>query len=38
LEKAVAIVMQQLKDHPVPVSPLPPYPNFHEHDALGVTR
>ena len=36
LEKAVAIVMQQLKEHPVPVSPLPPYPNFHKNDGLGL--
>jgi tricorn protease len=35
LERAVAIVMQQLKEHPVPVSPLPPYPNFHKSDGLG---
>jgi len=36
LERAVAIVMQQLKEHPVPVSPLPRYPNFHKTDGLGV--
>ena len=36
LEKAVAIVMQQLKEHPVPVAPIPVYPNYHEHDGLGV--
>ena len=36
LEQAVAIVMQQLKEHPVPVSPLPPYPNFHKTDDLGA--
>jgi len=36
LERAVAIVMQQLKEHPVPVSPLPPYPNFHKTDGLGA--
>jgi tricorn protease len=35
LERAVAIVMQQLKEHPVPVSPVPPYPNFHKTDGLG---
>jgi tricorn protease len=37
LERALAIVMQQLKDHPVPISPLPPYPNFHKTDGLGPT-
>ncbi len=35
LEKAVAIVMEQLKEHPVPVPPVPAYPNFHQHDGLG---
>jgi tricorn protease len=38
LEKAVAIVMQQLKEHPVPVPVVPPYPNFHEKDGLGVGK
>ena len=36
LEKAVSIVMQQLKEHPVPVAPVPAYPNFHQHDGLGA--
>jgi tricorn protease len=36
LERAVAVVLQQLKEHPVPVSPLPPYPNFHKNDGLGA--
>jgi tricorn protease len=35
LERAVAIVLEQLKEHPVPVSPLPPYPNYHQKDGLG---
>lgn len=35
LERAVAIVMQQLKEHPVTVPPIPPYPNYHQHDGLG---
>jgi tricorn protease len=34
LERAVAEVMQQLKQHPVPQSALPPYPNFHKTDEL----
>lgn len=36
LEKAVSVVMQQLKEHPVVYPPIPPYPNHHEHDGLGV--
>jgi tricorn protease len=36
LERAVSIVMDQLKQHPVPVPAVPPYPNKHEHDGLGV--
>jgi len=35
LEKAVAIVMEQLKEHPVVPPPIPPYPNYHQHDGLG---
>jgi tricorn protease len=38
LERAVAIVMQQLQEHPVPVSPIPPYPDVHKSDGLGPTR
>jgi hypothetical protein len=30
LERAVAIVLQQLKEHPVSVSPLPAYPDFQK--------
>ena len=36
LERAVDIVMQQLKDHPVVYPPIPPYPNYHQHDGLGA--
>jgi tricorn protease len=36
LEKAIAVVMQELKDHPLPEIKRPPYPNYHEHDDLGV--
>lgn len=36
LERAVAIVMEQLKAHPVPTPPIPPYPNYHQHDHLGA--
>lgn len=35
LERAVSIVLQQLKEHPVVEPPVPPYPNYHEHDGLG---
>src|SRR6185437_4964367 len=35
LERAVAIVMQQLKEHPVVEPVIPPYPNYHQHDGLG---
>jgi len=36
LEKAIEVVMQALKDHPLPEIKRPPYPNYHEHDDLGV--
>jgi tricorn protease len=36
LEKAVQVVMDQLKEHPVPAIPIPPYPNYHPNDGLGV--
>jgi len=36
LERAVSIVMQELKEHPVVYPPIPPYPNHHQHDGLGV--
>jgi tricorn protease len=35
LERAVAIVLQQLKEHPVPESPIPPYPNYHKDSDIG---
>jgi tricorn protease len=35
LEKAVEVVMQQLKEHPQPEHPRPAYPNYHEADGLG---
>jgi hypothetical protein len=28
--------MEQLKEHPLPTYPKPPYPNYHEHDGLGI--
>lgn len=36
LEKAIAIVLDQLAAHP-PLQPVPPpYPNYHQHDDLGA--
>jgi tricorn protease len=36
LEKAIEVVMQQLKEHPLPEIKKPAYPNYHEHDDLGA--
>jgi tricorn protease len=36
LERAVSIVLEQLKEHPVVEPPVPAYPNHHEHDGLGA--
>jgi tricorn protease len=36
LERAVSIVVEQLKEHPVVDPAVPAYPNYHEHDGLGV--
>jgi tricorn protease len=36
LEKAIEVVMEELKEHPLPEIKRPPYPNYHEHDGLGV--
>jgi tricorn protease len=36
LDRAVQYVMEQLKEHPLPTYPKPPYPNYHERDGLGV--
>ncbi len=38
LERSVEIVMQQLKEHPVPAISIPAYPNYHEHDGLGSPK
>jgi tricorn protease len=35
LEKAIELVMQQLKEHPQPDHPKPAYPNYHQNDGLG---
>ncbi len=36
LDKAIEVVIEQLKEHPLPEYPHPPYPNYHEHDDLGA--
>jgi tricorn protease len=36
LEKAIEVVTQQLKEHPLPEIKRPPYPNYHDRDDLGV--
>jgi tricorn protease len=36
LERAVSIVLEQLKEHPVVEPPVPPYPNYHPKDGLGI--
>jgi tricorn protease len=35
LETGVQMVLDELKAHPVPVIPVPPYPNYHKGDGLG---
>ena len=36
LDKAIEVVLQQLKEHPLPKYPKPAYPNYHEKDGLGA--
>jgi tricorn protease len=36
LEKAIEVVMQLLKDHPLPQYKRPEYPDYHKGDGLGV--
>jgi tricorn protease len=36
LETGVQLVLDELKAHPVPEMPIPPYPNYHKDDGLGV--
>ncbi|MGA7931114.1 MAG: PDZ domain-containing protein, partial [Candidatus Sulfotelmatobacter sp.] len=36
LDKAIEVVMQQLKEHPLPQYPRPAYPNYHGKDGLGA--
>jgi len=36
LETGVQLVLDELKAHPVPAIPIPPYPNYHKNDGLGL--
>ncbi len=36
LDKAIEVVMQELKEHPLPQFQRPAYPNYHENDGLGA--
>jgi tricorn protease len=36
LERAIQVVLQQLKDHPAPVYARPSYPDYHRNDGLGA--
>jgi len=38
LERAVAVAMQQVKEHPVVSPPIPPSPNYHQHEGLRRTE
>jgi tricorn protease len=35
LETGVQLVLDELKAHPVPEIPIPPYPNYHKNSGLG---
>jgi tricorn protease len=35
LETGVNLVLEELKAHPIPAIPIPPYPNYHPSDGLG---
>jgi tricorn protease len=35
LEAGVKLVLEELKAHPIPAIPIPPYPNYHQNDGLG---
>jgi tricorn protease len=35
LETGVNLVVEELKAHPIPAIPIPPYPNYHQNDGLG---
>jgi hypothetical protein len=29
-------VLEELKANPIPAIPIPPYPNYHKDDGLGI--
>ena len=35
LETGVQMVLDELKQHPIPAIPVPAYPNYHKNDGLG---
>jgi tricorn protease len=36
LETGVKLVLEELKANPIPAIPIPPYPNYHKDDGLGI--
>jgi len=36
LETGVKLVLDELKANPIPAIPIPPYPNYHKTDTLGI--
>jgi tricorn protease len=38
LERAVSLILEQLKEHPPAEPRVPRYPNYHEHDGLGAVQ
>ena len=36
LETGVQLVLDELKAHPIPEITIPPYPNYHKNDGLGL--
>jgi tricorn protease len=38
LETGVKLVLEELKANPIPAIPIPPYPNYHKTDSLGIQQ
>jgi len=38
LETGVKLVLDELKANPIPAIPIPPYPNYHKTDTLGIQQ
>jgi hypothetical protein len=38
LETGVKLVLEELKANPIPAIPVPPYPNFHKTDSIGIQQ